>query len=207
MGWQTVSAFMAATIILLVMPGQIMAIIAGTTLEGGRMAGLRTVLGIGLGEAMLIAATFASILASNALISSLFPWISLAGAGYLFWLSLNALQGPKHPLENEGYAARRPFLNGFVIALSNPTVLLFYAAFFMQFIDRTRPVALQALVLAVMYLLTSLAFDLGCVFLAARVRSATLPRTWLRQGARLACAVIYLGTGIAAFNNFLAPQL
>ena len=204
MDLQTISAFMAATIVLLVTPGQIMAIIAGNSLQGGKMAGLRTVLGIGLGEAMLITATFVSIFASNELIPSFFPWASLIGASYLFWLSLSMLQYRKRPLENEGYGVlRRPFFNGFVVALSNPTVLLFYAAFFMQFIDRTKPLAPQAAIFAAIYFLTSIAFDLGCVLLAVRARSASLPTRWLREGARWACTVIYFGMSIVAFTNFL----
>jgi threonine/homoserine/homoserine lactone efflux protein len=154
---------------------------------------------------MLIAATLASIAASNALISSLFPWVSLTGAIYLFWLSLKTLQCQKRSPENEGHAApHRPFCNGFVIAISNPTVLLFYTAFFIQFIDRTKPVVPQAMVLAAIYFLASIAFDLGCVLLAARARWANAPMGWLRRGARLACAVIYFGTGIVAFDNFLS---
>lgn len=208
MEWQTIGAFVAATIILCVMPGPVMAIIAANTLKGGRAAGVLTVLGIGLGEATMLALTLASILASEALTPSLFPWVSLGGAAYLVWLAFSTLQ-PRQPSagNGEGGSADRPFVGGLVIALCNPTALLFYTAFFMQFVDHVSSIMLQVVVLTATYLLTSITFDLGCVLFATCVRLPGARAPWFRKVARFACAVVYFGTSIAALNGFLTQPL
>lgn len=208
MDWQNIGAFALATIVLCVVPGPVMAIVTGNTLKSGQAAGFQTVLGIGLGEAMMLGMTLVSILASEALVPSLFPWVSLGGAAYLVWLAFRTLQPRKLMLEDaDDVTSDRPFVDGLVIALCNPAALLFYTTFFMQFIDRAGSIALQASVLATTYFLTSIAFDLGCVLFAVRARPSRVPGAWFRRAARLACGVVYFGTSIAAFSGFLTSQL
>jgi len=91
MDWQTAAAFLTATAILFLTPGPVMAILVGNTLKDGRAAGLRTVLGIGLGELLLIGALAVSFLYSSRLLAQFFPWLSLLGAAYLLWLAMSTL--------------------------------------------------------------------------------------------------------------------
>src|SRR5690349_12157525 len=91
MDWQTLGAFLAATTILLATPGPVMAIIIGNTLQGGHTVGIRTVLGIGLGEVMLVALLAVSFLLSSRFFGDFFPWFSLASAAYLACLAANTL--------------------------------------------------------------------------------------------------------------------
>ena len=67
-----------------------------------------------------------------------FDWVRFAGAAYLVWLGIKLIRSPI-----EGVDADAPpppprggfFLQGFLVLLSNPKVLVFFGAFIPQFMD------------------------------------------------------------------------
>ena len=61
----------------------------------------------------------------------------LAGAAYLIWLGIKLLRSSGGLGEARGAPAPRGgfFLQGFVVAVSNPKTLVFFGAFLPQFID------------------------------------------------------------------------
>lgn len=207
MDWQTLGAFLAATTILLATPGPVMAIIIGNTLQGGHTVGVRTVLGIGLGEVMLVGLLAVSFLLSSRFFGDFFPWFSLASAAYLACLAANTLLNVPEPSDVESRnPSSRPFIDGLAITVSNPTALLFYSAFFMPFVRESQSLAEQLGVLAVLYVLLSLAFDLACVLFIARL--AKRPRgSRFAQITRLCSAAVYLGTSILAVTSFLQATM
>jgi hypothetical protein len=91
--WCTLAQFLAATLLLLVTPGPVIAIVTHNTVRRGTAAGLPTVVGVGLGDACLLAATFAGLRLSSELLPAVYQWLSLAGALYLIWLAAEALRG------------------------------------------------------------------------------------------------------------------
>ena len=204
MDWQTAAAFLTATAILFLTPGPVMAILVGNTLKNGRAAGLRTVLGIGLGELLLIGALAVSFLYSSRLLAQFFPWLSLLGAAYLLWLAMSTLFSGAGSLEPGAQSrSRGPFLDGLAITLSNPAALLFYSAFFTPFLNRSNAVAEQLWTLSAIYILASLAFDTLCVLFAAQLRPARFEGAWLSRIARLASAAVYLATSLLALTGFV----
>lgn len=207
MDWQTAAAFLTATTILLLTPGPVMAILVGNTMGSGRVAGLRTVLGIGLGEVLLIGALALSVVFSSRLLAEVFPYLSLAGAAYLLYLAATTLFA-KGAGATSGHKAimrsRGPFLDGLAITLSNPTALIFYTAFFMPFLGRSGAAAGELWVLAGLYLVTSLAFDTLCVVFAAQLRPSRLENAGLRRVTKLLSALVYLGTSLLAITGFMS---
>src|SRR5215475_1083580 len=79
MDWQILAAFLTATLLLLVTPGPVVAIVAHNTFRGGAMAGIVTALGIEIGEALVLAAVFSGLILSQEFLPLLFRWISFAG--------------------------------------------------------------------------------------------------------------------------------
>jgi homoserine/homoserine lactone efflux protein len=80
-----------------------------------------------------------------------FDWLRLAGAAYLVWLGWKMIRSSGEGVEGE---APRPPRGGFVmqgaiVALSNPKTLLFFGAFFPQFIDPGRDQGLQIAIMGV----------------------------------------------------------
>lgn len=208
MEWQTISAFLLATTILLVTPGPVMAIIVGNTLNGGQVVGLRTVLGIGLGEVMLVALLGLSFLLSSRFFGDFFPWFSLASAAYLACLAADTVLRATEPAQSEMRSlSSRPFIDGLAITVSNPTALLFYSAFFMPFVQASQSLVTQLGLLAVLYVVLSLVFDLACVIFIARLAQRRFHSARFTRLARWCSAAVYLGTSGLALASFLQATM
>ncbi|MFZ5673355.1 MAG: LysE family translocator [Pseudomonadota bacterium] len=208
MDWQTLGAFLAATTILLLTPGPVMAILVGNTLNGGHKVGLRTVLGIGLGEVTLLGLLGLSYLISSRYFGDFFPWFSLASAAYLACLAAdNVLRSAEPPREETQCLSSRPFFDGLAITLSNPTALLFYSAFFMPFIQASHSLTAQLAVLAALYVVLSLTFDLACVIFVAKFAKRSFHSVRFARFARWCAAAVYLGTSGLAVTSFLQATM
>lgn len=202
MDWSIVVTFLMATGVLLLTPGPVMAVLVGNTIAGGRAAGIKTVFGIALGETLLSGAIVGLSFSSGDLLRPALPWISLLGASYLLWMAVQALW-PQPTLAPEQNAARRPFAIGLAITLSNPTAVLFYAAFFASFLDGSGSLTRQIWMLASIYVAASLVFDTACVLLVARFHIDLIENAAFGRMLRVGSAVVYLGTGLAAIGTVL----
>jgi threonine/homoserine/homoserine lactone efflux protein len=74
-----------------------------------------------------------------------FDWLRLAGAAYLVWLGWKMIRSSGETAD--GAPAKVPrggfLMQGAIVALSNPKTLIFFGAFFPQFIDPARDHGLQ----------------------------------------------------------------
>jgi threonine/homoserine/homoserine lactone efflux protein len=171
MDWYLPGPFVIATLLVVVAPGPVMAIIAHNTLRHGMTAGLLTVLGVELGEFCLLAAAVLGVAISAELCPVLFRWLGLAGTVYLAWLAASALRSRGSPAGGATPSrAGMPVVEGLTVAFANPAALVFYAAFFSQFLRPDRPIAQQTVALGTIYLVIALAFDLALVVTLARIR-------------------------------------
>ncbi len=68
-----------------------------------------------------------------------------------------------------------------LVSLTNPKTLLFYGAFFPQFLSRDKYVGPQIAVLSVVFLAVAMLVDGGWAFLAGRVRGVLASRGRLRN--------------------------
>jgi threonine/homoserine/homoserine lactone efflux protein len=204
MDWHSSGPFAIAALLVVVMPGPVMAIIAHNTLRHGTMAGLLTVLGVELGELCLLAATFLAVATSAALFPVVVRWLGLAGALYLAWLAASALRARGAPAGNASATrAGRPVVEGLTVAFANPAAIVFYAAFFSQFLRPDYPIARQAAALSAIYLTIAFAFDAILVFALARIR---MPATSTRFGLmlNLGSAGLYLAIAVVGAFGFIS---
>jgi threonine/homoserine/homoserine lactone efflux protein len=197
------TAFLIATFLVVMTPGPVMAIVAHNTLRHGAAAGLLTAIGVEFGELCLLGATFVGLMISGELLPDLFRWIALAGALYLLWLAVTALRSCCLPTSKPTAAhTRRPLVDGLTVAFGNPATLVFYAAFFPQFLDPNGSIAQQAVVLGVAYLCMTLIFDLVCVFTLVRIRLPAGGARFVRF-AEWGSAVVYLAIATIAAIGFI----
>ena len=194
-------AFVAATLILCIVPGPVVTYLVATGIRQGPrdaligLAGSSSALCIHM---MLVVAGLAPLLAALGHWADL---LKLIGAAYLVWLGVQAWRAP---IEHEDTAAEtsprvRPailYRRGLLISLTNPKTLAFYAAFFPQFIDPARPATPQLVVLAVSFVVLSAMSD-GTYAVAAGRLAPYLksPRAQAIRN-RLTGAVL-AGTGLA----------
>jgi threonine/homoserine/homoserine lactone efflux protein len=201
--WYVAASFLTATLFLLMTPGPVMAIVAHNTLRDGATGGLKTAIGIELGEICLLGVTFAGLMLSGELLPALFRWFSLAGALYLVWLAVSTLRSRYMPSRSaRTTGSSKPILDGLTVAFGNPTALVFYAAFFPQFINLEHSIPEQILQLGALYLCAALLFDLTCVLAFACLR---LPAGLARFAgfAELGSAAVYLAIATVTVVGFM----
>lgn len=204
MDWYVIASFLISTLLLLITPGPVMVMVGHNTLRYGVTAGLLTVLGVELGEVCLLSATFTGFMIASEFLPELFRWLSLAGAVYLAWLAVAALRSRYMPSRTRiGASSPRPLVAGMTVAFGNPTAIIFYAAFFPQFLNPGHSIAGQVLQLGAMYLLTSLTFDLVSVLVfAGMYRPTGLKR--FASFAELASAAVYGVIAVVTVISFIS---
>jgi threonine/homoserine/homoserine lactone efflux protein len=142
----TFALFVAAALALLLVPGPAVIYVVARSVEGGRLTGLISVLGVELGTLLHVvfaAAGLSAIVVSSAVAFSVVKWL---GAAYLVWLGLRQILGrdggdQEAPLSGSGENRLRVFSQSVLVQVLNPKVALFFLAFLPQFVDPSRSAA------------------------------------------------------------------
>ena len=117
-------------------PGPSLAVVLRNTISGGRLQGIMTGVGHGLGfgiYALLAVTGLSALLIAH---ESFFLFLQWSGALVLLWLSYNMLTYiPSNGNDDHSIDNRRGFIEGFLISFLNPKILVFLVAVFSQFID------------------------------------------------------------------------
>jgi threonine/homoserine/homoserine lactone efflux protein len=170
-------AFTAASIVLLLIPGPAVTYIVNRSVADGRAVAFASVAGIELGNFVhVIAATIglSAVLATSATAFNVVKWL---GAAYLIGVGIKTLLTKPERLSSDmtRTSYRRAFGQGAVIATLNPKVALFFLSFLPQFIDPDRgPAWVQSLVLGTIFVLLGTITDGAWAFLASAARNALL---------------------------------
>ncbi len=176
------AAFVAATVLLALFPGPNMALIIANSVAYGTRWGLLTLLGTTTALAIqlaLVAVGMTTLLATAGHWFNLLRWI---GAAYLVGIGIQTLFAPPAslaPAAVRGRSVRGTVARGLFVSLTNPKVLLFFGAFFPQFISPRGSLGLQLLVLSATFLVVVAALDAMWATLAGRARG------WIARRGRL----------------------
>jgi threonine/homoserine/homoserine lactone efflux protein len=146
--------YLLACVVITTVPGPTVTLIIANSLSHGTRAGLLNVVGTQLGLGLLLAILAVGLSSIIATMGWWFDWLRLAGAAYLVWLGWKLFRAPAATDAPGGVPPRGGFvLQGFLVMLSNPKVLLFLGAFLPQFVDKNGDVPLQLTVLAVTFVI------------------------------------------------------
>jgi threonine/homoserine/homoserine lactone efflux protein len=192
------AAFVAATTILMFIPGPNVALITANSIRHGPRYGLATVAGTCAAMVPQLALTALGMTEALGLAGRWFAVLRWAGVAYLVWLGVRAWRGVSDEGANaapERASLRTVFFNGFLISLTNPKTLLFYVAFFPQFVGADRPAG-QLWWLAATFLALAALIDCGWALLAGRLRGALAGHAGLR-GRLTGAVLIAAGAGLA----------
>ena len=126
-------ALIAATAVLVAIPGPNVALIVANSLKNGFRAGVATVLGTTVGVGLQLALVVFGLAAIIAVAAEALQWIKWAGVAYLIYLGIRTWREPPSDL-NAIEAAPAMFWRGCLVAVVNPKTLLFNAAFIPQFV-------------------------------------------------------------------------
>ncbi|MBA2961163.1 MULTISPECIES: LysE family translocator [Ramlibacter] len=168
--------YLAAVALLVVTPGPTLLMCVSNALHHGPARALASAAGAlaaSLGIMALSAAGLGALLAAS---EAAFTVLKVAGACYLVWLGIRTFRGTGALAEAApAPAGRSLFVQGLLVGASNPKALLFFSAFFPQFIDPAAPVPPQFALLAGTFVATDFLMLVAAAFGVGRIAG------WLRQ--------------------------
>ncbi len=179
--------YLGVIVALIIFPGPVALLCTGHGLRFGRRRAVATVCGGTLASLALMVLSSLGLGAVLAASETAFHALKLIGGAYLVFLGLQAWRraGDASPLEASADATTLPdasvtrlFRRGFLVGISNPKDLLFFAALFPNFIDVGEPQLVQFAILAA----TWAVIDLSLMWLYAAMGSG-LGR-WFRHPRR-----------------------
>jgi threonine/homoserine/homoserine lactone efflux protein len=164
-------ALVAATTILILIPGPNAALIVATSLSNGLRLGLVTVLGTTIGIALQLVAVIGGLAAVIEMAASALSWIKWMGVAYLVYLGARSwIQTPDDLSQIKSQSGAHVFWRGVLLATVNPKTLLFNAAFLPQFLTSVENVGFQLCLITGVFLLVILVGDSLWALFAASTR-------------------------------------
>ena len=167
-------AFVAACIALALLPGPIVTLVVANGLRHGTRAALINIAGAQFGLAITIGIVAVGLTTLMATMGYWFDWVRFLGAAYLVWLGIKLVRAPAVEMVTD--APPPPprggfFLQGLLVLLSNPKVLVFFGAFIPQFIDLRHDHLPQVILLGATFMVIAGITDGMYALLAGRARS------------------------------------
>jgi homoserine/homoserine lactone efflux protein len=190
-------AFVAAVVVLMLIPGPNVALIVANSVAYGPRYGLLTVAGA---SSAMVAQLALTALGMTELLGTLGVWFAYlrwVGVAYLIYLGITQWRAAPVDLaatRPEPKSFRAIYLRALLVSLTNPKTLFFYGAFFPQFISASRPLGAQIAMLSATFLAVAILIDGGWALVAGRARGLLASRGRLRN--RISGGVL-IGAGAA----------
>jgi threonine/homoserine/homoserine lactone efflux protein len=188
MSAETWIGFVAACLVLALVPGPGVATIVGFAFGSGRRVALAAVAGMALGNALAFSVSMAggaALLATSVYAFTMLKWV---GAAYLVWLGVRAIRNAG---ASAGDAISRPpaspraaFITTLAVGAFHPKTIVFFLAFATQFVSPTGDYAAQAAIMVATFTGVAAVTDTGYALLASRASrllSAPPRRAWLER--------------------------
>ncbi|MCB1391231.1 MAG: LysE family transporter, partial [Rhodobacteraceae bacterium] len=145
-------AFVAASVVLLLIPGPTVLLILSYALSQGRRVALATVAGVTLGDFLAMSASLAGLGALVVASATLFTVLKWVGAVYLVYLGVQLWRSAGGAAlgaltETRALPARTVFGHAAVVTALNPKSIAFFIAFVPQFVNPSAPLAPQFAIL------------------------------------------------------------
>ncbi|MBR1226812.1 MULTISPECIES: LysE family translocator [unclassified Bradyrhizobium] len=162
--------YLAAVAVLVLSPGPTMLTCMTTALNEGKSGALAAAVGsisAVLGVMALSALGLGALLAASELA---FTVVKVIGAIYLIWLGIKTFGSTAEAVDikrapaDSGRRLRTHYVRGFLVGSSNPKAILFFTAFFPQFLNPVEPFAPQYAILAVTFIACEFSVLAMCAF-------------------------------------------
>ena len=198
-------AFTITAFVLIAIPGPSVLFVVSRAITLGRAAGVATVAGNTVGaftQVIAVAFGIGPLVERSVL---LFTVLKLAGACYLMYLGVQAIRHRRSLAESLGATIEqkttaRIVVDGFTVGVTNPKVIVFFAAMLPQFVDRqSADVPVQIIVLGAIFAGIALISDSTWALAAGTVRAwlAGSPRRLAFLGGTGGLAMIAIGARLA----------
>jgi threonine/homoserine/homoserine lactone efflux protein len=193
-------AFVAASAVLLIIPGPTILTVISYSAAHGRRANVPLVIAVTLGDSTALATSLLGLGALLAASAFWFTVVKCVGGLYLLYLGIKLLRAGASaadvPAAHAPESRWKLFLNTYLVTALNPKGIVFFVAFLPQFIDPAADTTRQMWVLAASFVaLAALNATLYAVFAASARRVLSSPRAQRRfhlgGGALLSAAGLW----------------
>ena len=149
----------------------------------------------------IVKSTLGPLIAASA---TAYTALKVVGAGYLVWLGVQAIRHRRALSQafETGVPIATPSLHavraGYVVGVTNPKTVVFFAALLPQFVVQSSPVLVQLVALGTVFAVLALLMDGTVALAASRARDwfASSPRRMERVGGAGGLMMVGLGTGL-----------
>lgn len=178
-------AFVAASAVLLIIPGPTILTVISYSMSHGRRANVPLIAAVALGDSTALVVSLlglGALLATSAFWFTVVKWV---GGLYLLYLGIRLMRAGIMSTEMAAPAAPasrwRLFANTYLVTALNPKGIVFFVAFLPQFISPAADVTRQMWVLAVTFVaMAALNATLYAVFAASARKLLSSPRAQRR---------------------------
>jgi threonine/homoserine/homoserine lactone efflux protein len=173
--------FVLATTVLILIPGPNVTLLVATSLAYGPRRALITLAGTSGAIALHLVVVALGMTTLIVVLATWFEWLRWLGVGYLVYLGIQQWRAAPvalDDLEDDRVRSQTLFWQGVLVSATNPKTLLFYAAFFPQFVDPSGPPGPQLALLCATFLGIATVLDGAYAILAGQLRP------WLRDRRR-----------------------
>src|SRR5690606_18223473 len=195
--------FLGVMAVMAVTPGPANVFSVANGVQRGPVGALAGVVGMNAATLVWFGAAALGLGALVVAFPEVFRLISVGGALYVAWLGVNAFRGAFRTAADPKSATlrlgRSALVDGFMVQIANPKIVLFFSAVLPPFIDVDRPAAPQLALFALatigMDVLSMSAYGLGGAALARRMSEPRFQRGFaLATGALLLAASVLIVT-------------
>jgi threonine/homoserine/homoserine lactone efflux protein len=199
-------AFVAASAILLAIPGPTILLVISYAMSHGRKVASATVAGVALGDFTAMTASMLGLGALLAASAALFTVLKWVGAGYLIYLGIKLWRAPVSEQsaetgEGDAQSARplRIFLHAYAVTALNPKSIVFFVAFLPQFLDLGQPLFFQMVVFEATFLVMATLNATLYGLLAAMARN-TIRKPKVQRIVNRTGGTLMIGAGLLSLG-------
>ncbi len=167
--------FVAASTLLLLIPGPTILLVLSYAISQGRRVALSTAAGVAVGDLIAMTASLAglgAVVAASAVLFTALKWI---GAVYLIYLGAKMLLSARDASitlpQSDAVSSRRTFSHAAAVTALNPKSIGFFIAFVPQFITPTAPLLAQFAILIATFVTLATLNALAYALLAGALRN------------------------------------
>lgn len=197
----TLIDFIAAAVLILLIPGPGFLYIFARSISQGRAAGLLSAVGLVAGSLIHVFAATIGLSAVLMTSSEAFMVVKWAGAAYLIYLGVKTLISKSHPfgsLQAERSTLARVFLDGVIVSVFTPKIAIFFLAFLPQFVSvDAGSISAQFLILGFTFAGLALVVNGAFALFSDLLRRKLKPSFLSGPAPRVFSGIVFIGLGIA----------
>ncbi len=169
MNFSELLLYILAVVVMIATPGPVMLLVASAGLTGGYRKALQTIVGTNFASLLLIAASILILKGFLKIDPLWFTVVKILGCAYIAYLAVQILVEARRTDTTAemkvSTALQGGFRQGFLVAIANPKDIIFFAAFFPQFIHVSHDINLSLIILTLTWIILDFS-TLTAVYLA-----------------------------------------